>query len=138
VFLTRAHAQGLETESLSHAEAQAISRQIRASGRAISNQSILSEVRERDGAIEKLQRQKRKKATVTQRLPEAPQPPAIEEHRDSEHQQSQSKPEDSDSSVAEYNGVSSEGEIELVKAKKLIPYVRVRDHEQMRRESGLL
>jgi len=114
VFLTRAHAQGLETESISYAEAQAIARQIRASG------SILNEVRDRDRAIEKLQRQKRqKKAKVPQCLPKAPIPPVIEEQGE----------ESSEASI--------EGEMEPVK-KKPVPYVRVRDYEQMRREAGLL
>ncbi|HEY9664249.1 MAG TPA: Mu transposase C-terminal domain-containing protein [Allocoleopsis sp.] len=70
VFLTRAHAQGLETECLSYAEAQAIGRHIRASGRAISNKSVLNEVRNRDDVIEKLHRQKRCKAKMPERLAE--------------------------------------------------------------------
>jgi len=74
--LTRAHAQGLETESISYAEAQAIARQIRASGKAISNQSVLSEVRDRDLAIEKRQRQKRQQTKARDRRPEVPQLPA--------------------------------------------------------------
>jgi len=57
-FLTRAHAQGLETEFLSHAEAKAISRHLREVGKAISNQSILHEVRDRDRVIAKTQGQK--------------------------------------------------------------------------------
>ncbi|SRR5579883_266486 len=139
VFLARAHAQGLETECLSYAEAQAISRQIRASGKVISNQSVLSEVRDRDLAIEKRQRQQRqKKAMVLQPLPEAPKPPAIDGQGESDHSPNQSKLEGSDASVADYNEASDGGEIESVKAKKPVPYVRVRDYEQMRREAGLL
>lgn len=122
VFLTRAHAQGLETECLSYVEAQAISRQIRASGRAISNQSILSEVRDRDRAIEQLQRQKRKQAKVPEPPSAAPQPPKIAVP---EHPPNQSKLEGSDSSVAEYNETSIAGEIEPVQRKKPVPYVRV-------------
>lgn len=76
VFLARAHAQGLETECLSYAEAQAISRQIRASGKVISNQSVLSEVRDRDIAIERLQRQKRQKKAAAPRPLQTPQPMA--------------------------------------------------------------
>jgi putative transposase len=46
IFLSRAHASGLETESLSYAEAQAMSRRLRQVGRSLSNASILNEVRE--------------------------------------------------------------------------------------------
>ncbi len=62
VFLTRAHAQGWETETLSYKEAQAISKRRRSGGQALENSSRLSEVRARDDKIKKLQRQKRKKA----------------------------------------------------------------------------
>ena len=62
VFLTRAHAQGWETETLSYKEAQAISKRRRTGGQALDNSSRLSEVRARDDKIKKLQRQKRKKA----------------------------------------------------------------------------
>lgn len=47
-FLTRAHAQDLETEELSVAEAKAISRRLRHKGRLITNQALLEEVRWRD------------------------------------------------------------------------------------------
>ena len=62
VFLTRAHAQGWETETLSYKEAQAISKRRRSGGQALVNSSRLSEVSARDDKIKKLQRQKRKKA----------------------------------------------------------------------------
>lgn len=47
-FLTRAHAQDLETEMLSVAEAKAISRRLRRNGRLVTNQALLEEVRWRD------------------------------------------------------------------------------------------
>lgn len=47
VFLSRAHAQNLETERLSLAEAKAISRRLRGARREITNQSVLTEIRER-------------------------------------------------------------------------------------------
>ena len=43
-FLTHAHAQDLETEVLSVAEAKAISRRLRRHGRLITNQALLTEV----------------------------------------------------------------------------------------------
>lgn len=51
-FLSRAHATGLETECLSYAEAQAMSRRLRQAGRSLSNPTILAEVRSRDQAVE--------------------------------------------------------------------------------------
>jgi putative transposase len=61
VFLTRAHAQGLETETPSYAEAKSLSWVLWDQGKAVSNQSILEELRDRDATIETLQRQKNKK-----------------------------------------------------------------------------
>ncbi len=48
VFIARAIAQDLETEELSLDEAKAISRRVREAGKAVSNRSILAEVRERE------------------------------------------------------------------------------------------
>ncbi|NJR51489.1 MAG: transposase [Leptolyngbyaceae cyanobacterium CSU_1_3] len=68
IFLSRAHASGLETESLSYAEAQAMSRRLRQVGRSLSNASILNEVRARDQEVEEQRRRGRlrpgKKPTV--------------------------------------------------------------------------
>jgi putative transposase len=60
VFLTRAHAQGWESEILGYAEAQALSRRIRVAGGEISVKSLLNEVRDRDVVIEKRKRQKKR------------------------------------------------------------------------------
>lgn len=62
-FLSRAHAMGLETESLSYAEAQALSRRLRQAGRSISNQTIFTEVRSRDQAVEEQQRRSLKRVS---------------------------------------------------------------------------
>ncbi|MEH2253763.1 Mu transposase C-terminal domain-containing protein [Nostoc sp.] len=51
VFLTRAHAQGLETEQLALDEAEAASRRLRTAGKTISNQSLLQEVVDRDALV---------------------------------------------------------------------------------------
>ena len=48
VFLTRAHAQELETEQLSMDEAKASAKRLREAGKTVSNQSILLEVMERE------------------------------------------------------------------------------------------
>jgi putative transposase len=63
VFLTRAHAQGLETEILACAEAKAMSRRIRAAGQEVSARSLLNEVRDRDLAITKVQRQQQRRTS---------------------------------------------------------------------------
>jgi putative transposase len=65
VFLARAHAIGLETESLSLAEAQAISRRVRAAGKLVTNQSVLMEVQDRDRRINQMHQQKPKKQKQT-------------------------------------------------------------------------
>ncbi|WP_088894984.1 Mu transposase C-terminal domain-containing protein [Leptolyngbya ohadii] len=62
-FLSRAHAMGLETETLSYAEAKAMGKRLRASGRSISNQTMLSEVRSRDREVEEQQRRTPKRAS---------------------------------------------------------------------------
>ncbi len=48
VFLARAYAQDLETETISLDEAQASSRKVRKAGKNISNRSILEEIRDRN------------------------------------------------------------------------------------------
>lgn len=48
VFLARAFAQDLETESIALDEAKASSRKVRKAGKTISNHSILNEIRDRD------------------------------------------------------------------------------------------
>ncbi|NJR63143.1 MAG: transposase [Cyanobacteria bacterium CRU_2_1] len=63
-FLSRAHASGLETESLSYAEAQAMSRRLRQAGQLISNQSLLTEVRSRDREMEEQQRRARQRVSA--------------------------------------------------------------------------
>jgi putative transposase len=68
VFLSRAHAQDLETEQLSLDEAKASSRRIREAGKTISNRSILAEVRDRDTFVtrkkSKKERHKEEQAQV--------------------------------------------------------------------------
>ena len=51
IFLTRAHAQNLETERLSLPEAKAISRRLRQARQEITNVSVLTEIRDRTSFI---------------------------------------------------------------------------------------
>lgn len=62
IFLSRAHASGLETEILSYAEAQAMSRRLRKAGKSISNESMFNEVRSRDRDIEEQRRRRTKRS----------------------------------------------------------------------------
>ncbi|WP_414548514.1 Mu transposase C-terminal domain-containing protein [Anabaena sp. CCY 0017] len=62
-FLARAYAQDLETEELSLDEAKAMSRRIRQAGKAISNRSMLAEVRDRETFVpQKKTKKERQKA----------------------------------------------------------------------------
>jgi putative transposase len=54
VFLTRAHAQHLDTERLPLAEAKAINRRLRNASKEVTNQSVLKEIGERSRHVEKL------------------------------------------------------------------------------------
>lgn len=53
VFLTRAHALGLETEQLSLDEAKANAKRLRKANSNVSNESILQEIVKRDAVVDK-------------------------------------------------------------------------------------
>ncbi|HEY9908586.1 MAG TPA: Mu transposase C-terminal domain-containing protein [Thermosynechococcaceae cyanobacterium] len=126
VFLTRAHAMGWETETLSYREAQALSERKREAGRAISNRSMLEEVRDRETRIKKLQKQQKQQGNIPAKSDVAVIDAAI------------------DVLAAQVNPTVTEPvtqpepEVEAEKPKKPVPYVRVLDYEQMKREAGLL
>ena len=131
VFLTRAHAQGWETETLSYKEAQAISKRRRSGGQALDNSSRLSEVRARDDKIKKLKSQKRKN----------PQDGELEVARSGKTGRQSQTPHLSSSEIELISTpvtqrVETEKEKEV--EKKPVPYVRVYDYEQMKREAGWL
>ncbi len=66
MFLTRAHAQGLETEQLPVAEAQSSAKRLRDRGKNVSNQAILQEVIERESLVDsKKNRKQRQKEEQT-------------------------------------------------------------------------
>jgi putative transposase len=63
VFLAKAHAQDLETEQLSIEEIRASNKKLREKGKAISNRTILEEVRDRDIFVsQKKSKKERQKA----------------------------------------------------------------------------
>ena len=132
VFLTRAHAVGLETESLSYGEAVAISRRIRQAGSVVTNQSLLTEVRDRDATVNKLQRQnkKRRKATDTsgQVFEQMPAVKTFVEHTEQEVQTLHP--------VIKTSVESDDNNREIVIQAKPVPNVRVFDYEQLKREAG--
>jgi putative transposase len=122
VFLSRAHATGLETEMLSYAEAQAMSRRLRQAGKAISNQSIFSEVRSRDRDIEDQQRQKIKRLARSATLKDTSKgiaPPAANAKRGA--------------SIAPPPAEEVESEVEEA-PPIVVPDVRVIDYEALRQE----
>ena len=121
VFLTRAHAMGWETETLSYREAQALSERRRAAGKAIDTGAQLAEVRDRDRRVKQAQRQQRQKSELVP-IPPPAFPPAS------------TTPVD----TAPIAPSTPPPEIEVEKPKKPVPYVRVLDYEQMKREAGLL
>ncbi len=130
-FLTRAHAQGWETETLSYREAQAISQRRRAAGKAIDNRSMLEEVRDRDEMVKKLQRQKKKNQHADVLKNSTPSDTVVI--------QQEVQPRESEiQSVSKPAEPIAELEVETVKPKKPVPYVRVYDYEQLKREADLL
>jgi len=60
VFLTRAHAQELETEQLSLNEAKASAKRLREAGKTVSNQSILLEVMEQEALSDRKKTRKQR------------------------------------------------------------------------------
>ncbi len=132
VFLTRAHAVGLETEALSYAEAVAISRRVRQAGLNVTNQSLLLEVRDRDVMIQKLQRQtkkKRKLREMEKQLIEQPSATNIQfQHNEAQTQTL--------ATVKQTSTQQDESSVLSVKPRKPVPNVPVLDYEQMKREAG--
>lgn len=132
VFLTRAHAQGWETETLSDKEAQVIAQRRRKAGLALDNQSMLQQVRDRDATCQVLQCQKKKICTK-----------AIEKLTSNDQTQIQittqsSKPKEQISAVVPeiVDEALIEPYAQEVKPKKPVPYVRVyEDYEQIKREA---
>jgi putative transposase len=126
VFLARAHAMGWETETLSYREAQALSERRRAAGKAISNGSMLEEVRDRGQRIKKLQKQQKQQ----KQNENTPAKPDVGE-RDARI----------NAPAPRINSPATEpaaSEPEPIRPKKPVPYVRVYDYEDLKREAGLL
>ena len=109
-FLTRAHAQNLETERLSLPEAKAISRRLRQARQEITNESVLSEVRSRAQFAEDVIKSQR---SPSERRPSSPL------------QESDSDPDDQE-------------ELEPPTQRRPLPAVRVYDYDQLRQEHGAL
>jgi len=112
IFLARAHAQNLATERLSLAEAKVISRRLRGSCSEISNQAILTEIRNRVQFIDDL----------VSAGPKVFQPASGVIVEDA-------------SAVDEIDGGETEARSSI--APKPLPVIRVYDYEQLRHEHGL-
>lgn len=143
VFLTRAHAQGWETETLSYAEAQAMSQRRREAGKAISNRfscgdaarTMLEEVRDRDIAVKSLRQQKKKKQNDIAITKSTGSNTTIVNQKT---QSSEPEIQTAATTTELFSESLSEVEVEEVKPKKPVPYVRVYDYEELKREAGLL
>jgi len=117
VFLTRTHAQGLETEQLSLDEAEAASRRLRNAGKTVSNQALLQEVLERDAMVANKKSRKERQKLEQAILRSA----AVNE----------SKTESLASSVMEAEEVESTTEVQSSSSE-----LEVWDYEQLREEYG--
>jgi len=78
VFLARAVAQDLEAEELSLDEAKASSRKVREAGKAVSNRSILDEVRDRDTFVTQKKTKKERQKAEQGEIRKAKQPVSME------------------------------------------------------------
>ena len=125
-FVARAHATGLETETLSYREAQAISGRLRRVGKAITNESVLLEVRDRDAVVEQLRREKRRK----QRTGKAKKQTSMK----NKHQPEETVPANgvADAVTEEVDEAVIESEEELVVVEDVV----VRDYEEWKRDRG--
>ncbi|PZO57438.1 MAG: transposase [Phormidesmis priestleyi] len=110
IFLTRAHAQNLETERLSLSEAKAISRRLRQVRQEITNESVLLEIRDRTRFVADVLSENRAPA-VSQSL-------AIKPESDCDR--------------------DSEEPLEQPAERRPLPSIRVYDYEQLRQEHGSL
>jgi putative transposase len=110
VFLTRAHAQHLETERLSLSDAKAISCRLRQVRQEITNESVLVEIRERTQFVADVLQAKRSPA----------------ESESSVKQASDDLDQD------------GEEQFEPPTERRPLPTIRVYDYEQLRQEHGSL
>jgi putative transposase len=131
-FLARAHAVGLETESLSYAEAVALSRRLRQAGSIVTNQSLLTEVRDRDATVKKLlgQNKKKPKAMDRSRQVEDKKPATNTLVEQNSVRRQTSLPE------IETSVESQDNRKPRAKQPLPVPNVRVFDYEQLKREAG--
>jgi len=129
IFLTRAHAVGLETESLSLAEAQAMSRRVRAAGRVVTNQSLLTEVRNRDNTIRQIRKQKPQKQRLSSPLLETVEP-TVPSTAEWDRARLDGAADGWERSTT--NGVDGSEPSEVIE----IPDVVVHDYEELRRNYG--
>ena len=108
VFLTRAHAQHLQAERLSLAEAQAISRRLREASKKVTNRSVLTEVSARTRFVDDLL------------LKQATLPPA-----------------DPPSAESPPSSTEPETDLDEPAVSKPLPDIQVYDYEQLRQDHGL-
>ena len=99
--MSRAHAQGLETEQVSVDEAKASAKRLREAGKTVSNQSILLEVMERQALVEgkKSRKQRQKEEQRYKQVQATPVVEAVEPVESDVEQATQTESEFADIEV---------------------------------------
>jgi putative transposase len=105
LFLTRAHAQELETEQLSVDEAKASAKRLRDAGKTVSNQSILLEVMERESLSDrkKTRKQRHKEEQSYKQVQATPVVEAVEPVESEAEEATQTESEFADIEVWDYD-----------------------------------
>jgi putative transposase len=103
--------------------------------RVNSNRTMLEEIRDRDIAVKSLRRQKKKRQNENAITNSTSRDTTV---TNSKTQSSESKIQVTATTIEPFPEQLSEAEIEDVKLKKSVPYVRVYDYEELKREAGLL
>jgi putative transposase len=129
VFLARAYAQGWEAERLSYREAQVISQRRREAGKAVDNRSKLEEVRDRDGAVRNMKKEQKKKQNIGGGANFSIYGSVMTSMENLQENSSMMPIELMEEEDAEF---------EDIRAVEPLPYVRVYDYEELRREAGLI
>jgi putative transposase len=137
VFLARAYAQGWEAERLSYREAQVISQRRREAGKAVDNRSKLEEVRDRDGAVRNMKKEQKKNRNTRGGAGFSIYGSVMTSMEDL--QKNSSMMSIDPLALKEIELMEEEdAEFEDMRSVESLPYVRVYDYEELRREAGLI
>lgn len=135
VFLARAYAQGWEAERLSYREAQVISQRRREAGKAVDNRSKLEEVRDRNGAVRNMKKEQKKNRNTRGGAGSSIYGSVMTSMEDLQENSSMMS---IDPLVPKAIELMEDAEFEDIRSVEPLPYVRVYDYEELRREAGLI